>query len=109
MAASAGSPAMTSALLSGAHAADLHAKACQQDYLDPLDTNYTALAQADPPTVIGLAAGSGITQAESTAYNLWLTNLALIAGYSTALTTSINRAQGAVAWLTAVSPGILCK
>ena len=66
-----------------------------QLYLDPLDTNYTVLPQAVAPAVTPLAAGGGITQLESDDYNAWLTNLSQSVGYNTALTTAINRAQGA--------------
>ncbi len=62
---------------------------------DPLDTNYTVLAQAVAPAVVPLVAGRGVTQPEADAYNLWQTNLSLSAAYSTALATSIDRAQGA--------------
>ena len=66
-----------------------------EDYLDPPDTNYTVLAQVVAPVVTPLAASSGITQSEADAYNLWQTNLSQSAGYGTALTTSLNREQGA--------------
>jgi hypothetical protein len=63
--------------------------------VDPLDTNYTVLAQAVAPAVVPLVAGGGVTQPEADAYNLWQTNLSLSAAYSTAMATSIDRAQGA--------------
>jgi hypothetical protein len=66
-----------------------------EDYLDPADTNYTALAQVAAPAVTPLAAGGEITQSEADAYNLWQTNLSQSAGYGTALTTSLDREQGA--------------
>ncbi|HEV2391592.1 MAG TPA: hypothetical protein VG146_04425 [Verrucomicrobiae bacterium] len=66
-----------------------------QDFLDPLDTNYTVISQAAPLPVTPLAAGNGITQLEADDYNAWLTNLSLTAGYDAALTSSLNRAQGA--------------
>jgi hypothetical protein len=62
---------------------------------DPLDTNYTVLAQAVAPAVVPLEAGGGVTQPEADAYNLWQTNLSLSAAYSTAMATSVDRAQGA--------------
>lgn len=73
---------------------------------DPLDTNYTALVVPGPPAVVPLAAGGSVTQPEADAYNQWETNLALSAVYSTALATSVDRAQGAAfdgssAWETA--------
>jgi hypothetical protein len=67
----------------------------EADFLDPLDTNYTVIPQAAAPSMIPLAAGGDITQAEANVYNTWLTNISQAVGYSTALTTSINRAQGA--------------
>jgi hypothetical protein len=66
-----------------------------EDYLDPPDTNYTVLAQVVAPAVTPLAAGADITQSEADAYNLWQTNLSQSAGFGTALTTSLNREQGA--------------
>ena len=65
------------------------------DFLDPLDTNYTVVPQAVPLPVTPLAAGNGITQLGADDYNAWLTNLSLSGGCSAALTTSLNRAQGA--------------
>jgi hypothetical protein len=64
-------------------------------FLDPLDTNYTVIPQVAAPSVFPLAAGGGITQLEANDYNAWLTNLSQAVGFSTALATSINRAQGA--------------
>jgi len=66
-----------------------------QEFLDPLDTNYTMIAQAMPPPIIQLGASNGISQFAADDYNAWLTNLSLSAGYNTAVTTCINRAQGA--------------
>jgi hypothetical protein len=66
-----------------------------QNFLDPLDTNYTAVAQPVAPAVAPLAAGGSVTQLEAGAFNSWQTNLAQSAGYATALTTALNRAQGA--------------
>ena len=66
-----------------------------QDYADPLDTNYTVLPEVVAPTVTPLASGGGITLLEAQNYNAWLTNLSQLEGYNTALTTAINRAQGA--------------
>ena len=66
-----------------------------EDYLDPPDTNYTVLAQVVAPVVTPLAASGDITPSEADAYNLWQTNLSQSAGYGTALTTSLNREQGA--------------
>jgi hypothetical protein len=65
------------------------------DFLDPLDTNYTVLPQAVALPVTPLGASNGITLLEAQHYNAWLTNLSQTAGFSAALTTSINRAQGA--------------
>jgi hypothetical protein len=62
---------------------------------DPLDTNYTVLAEAVVSPVIPLSSGSGITQPEANAFNSWSTNLAQSAGLSTALMASVDRAQGA--------------
>lgn len=62
---------------------------------DPLDTNYTALVQPEAPVVVPLVAGGDVTQPEADAYNQWQTNLSLGAAYSTALATSVDRAQGA--------------
>jgi hypothetical protein len=67
----------------------------EAQFLDPLDTNYTVIPEALAPAVTPLAAGGTVTQAEANLYNAWLTNLSQAAGYSTALTTCINRAQGA--------------
>ncbi len=67
----------------------------KQDFLDPLDTNYTVLAQVVARPVTLLTAADGITQLEADAYNAWRTNLSQTVGISTALTTSIDRAQGA--------------
>ncbi len=67
----------------------------REDFLDPLDTNYTVIAPAVAPPVIPFAAGGDITQLEAYNYNAWQTNLSQGVGFSTALTTSINRAQGA--------------
>jgi hypothetical protein len=67
----------------------------EYDFLDPLDTNYTIISQAAPLPVTPLAVGNGITQLGADDYNAWLTNLSLSAGYGAALTTSLNRAQGA--------------
>jgi hypothetical protein len=66
-----------------------------EQYMDPLDTNYTALAQVVVPTVIPLVAGNNITQLEADVYNAWMTNLSQSAAVGTAFSTSINRAQGA--------------
>jgi len=70
-------------------------KTLAENYLDPPDTNYTVLAQAVAPAVTPLAASGDITQSEADAYNMWQTNLSQSAGYGTALTTSLNREQGA--------------
>jgi hypothetical protein len=67
----------------------------EYDFLDPVDTNYTVIPQATPLPVTPLAVGNGFTQLGADDYNAWLTNLSLTAGYSAALTTSLNRAQGA--------------
>ena len=71
-------------------------KTLSENYLDPPDTNYTVLAQVVAPAVTPLAASADITQSEADAYNLWQTNLSQSAGFGTALTTSLNREQGAV-------------
>lgn len=64
-------------------------------YLDPLDTNYTVLAQVVIPPVVPLVASNGVTQLEADACNAWLTNLSQTAGYGAAFNTAVNRAQGA--------------
>jgi hypothetical protein len=71
------------------------AQGLEYDFLDPLDMNYTVIPQAAPLPVTPLAAGNGITQLGADDYNAWLTSLSLSAGYGAALTTSLNRAQGA--------------
>ncbi len=87
--------ALRNAMISAALSIDTLDKALLADYLDPADTNYTALAQVVAPAVTPLAAGGDITQPEADAYNLWQTNLSQSAGFGTALTTSLNREQGA--------------
>jgi len=74
------------------------AQNCYNMFLDPVDTNFTALVQAAFPTVVPLLVGNGITQAEAVAYNAWQTNMSQEVGYSTALITAVNRAQGAAAY-----------
>jgi hypothetical protein len=88
------SPLRTEAQQASAAVAAL-AQQLEYDFLDPLDTNYTVIPQAAPLPVTLLAAGNGITQLGADDYNAWLTNLSLSAGYGAALTTSLNRAQGA--------------
>ncbi len=84
-------------LLDAANAQYTAAQNYYADFLDPLDTNYTVLAQVTLPAVTLLTTGGGVTQAAANDYNAWLTNLSETAGYSTARTTSLNRAQGAAA------------
>jgi hypothetical protein len=67
----------------------------KEEFLDPLDMNYTVILQVAAPSIFPLVAGGGITQLEAVDYNAWLTNLSQAVGFSTALATSINRAQGA--------------
>jgi hypothetical protein len=71
------------------------ANALEQDAEDPMDTNYTAQVQAVVPAITPFAASNGVTQLEADTYNLWQTNLSLSHAYSAALTTALNRAQGA--------------
>jgi hypothetical protein len=66
-----------------------------QEYLDPLDTNYTVLVQATFPTFTPLAASNSVTAAAAEVFNAWLTNLFQAVEYGTAWSTSVNRAQGA--------------
>jgi len=86
-----------SPLLVAAVATDSQANQDLDEALDPVDTNYTVLAQAVATPVSPLSAGGGITQPAAGAFNAWLTNLSQSAGFSSALDTSINRAQGAAA------------
>jgi hypothetical protein len=77
-----------------AHDTELAANLLTQ-ILDPVDTNYTVLAQAAPPPVVPVPAGATLSQASANCFNAWLTNLSLASGFSTAFSTSINRAEGA--------------
>jgi hypothetical protein len=88
-------PAQRTALESAARSEEISSYVLYSDYLDPLDTNYTVLAQEAMPELIPLAVGGGITQMEADDYNLWLTNLAQTAACDTALDASLDRAQGA--------------
>jgi hypothetical protein len=63
--------------------------------LDPLDTNYTVVAQVALPSLTPLSVTSNITQAEAGAFNSWLTNLAWTAAYASAWSASADRAEGA--------------
>ncbi len=88
-------PGLRQTLIAAALGIGALQKTLAENYLDPPDTNYTVLAQAVAPAVTPLAASGDITQSEADAYNLWQTNLSQSAGFGTALTTSLNREQGA--------------
>lgn len=64
---------------------------------DPVDTNFTVVALPILPALNPVISGTNVTQAAADASNGWLTNQEEIFAYTTALNTSINRAQGAVA------------
>lgn len=82
-------------LVSAANAILVLADALQKDAQDPLDTNYTVLSEAVPLALTPLTASTNITPHEAESYNAWLTNLAQAAGYGAALSSSLDRAQGA--------------
>lgn len=63
--------------------------------LDPADLNYTVIAVPLTPTPTLLTVQVGIVQSEADSFNALLTNQAQAIGLARAITTSINRAQGA--------------
>jgi hypothetical protein len=64
---------------------------------DPADTNFQVIAQPLNPPVPQVTAGAGVTQAEADAFNALFANEAQAIGLTGAITTAINRADGAEA------------
>ena len=62
---------------------------------DPSDPNFMVIATPVIPSIPMVTSSGTITQAEANAFNALFTNEIDIAAYTTALTTSLNRAQGA--------------
>lgn len=91
----AGSTEMASALLNAVNLLEGQAKVYLQMYLDPVDTNYTELASISLPSVIPVVPAGAVTVDEAADCNNWLSNLCQSAACSSAVLTSLNRAQGA--------------
>jgi len=62
---------------------------------DPVDPNYTVLANPDPPRVPLIQPGQGVNANAASAINALLQEMANLIGQSRATLTSLNRAQGA--------------
>jgi hypothetical protein len=63
--------------------------------LDPSDPNFTVIAQPVIPSLPLLVVQSGVMQPEADALNALLLNQEQVIGFTQAIITSINRAQGA--------------
>lgn len=63
--------------------------------LDPPDTNYSVIAPPTPVVFTPINSGTNLTQTAADAFNAWLTNQCQAVAYSQAISTCINRAQGA--------------
>jgi hypothetical protein len=62
---------------------------------DPSDPNFTVIAQPVIPTLPPITPSGNLTAAEAAAFNALFTNEAQAIGYTRAIITSYNRAQGA--------------
>ena len=62
---------------------------------DPPDSNFTTVAAAQPVSAPPIGAGGGITQAEANQFNALFAEEAQALGLANAISTALNRAQGA--------------
>jgi hypothetical protein len=62
---------------------------------DPIDPNFTSIAQPNPPSYPPLTAGSGLPQQVVDALNAYINNVEQFIGFSNAVLTSVDRESGA--------------